>query len=126
MTNAFRIDIPWYQNLCGGQPMEAMVHICCGGRRQNVPLYEASECCGKTVYTTKNRICCGGQIRYRNWFSECCGTQVYDYRSQYCCNGRLQDLPYRQPACCGTEAYDAYYYICCGLGDLRRGHNCRN
>ncbi|KAK2158606.1 hypothetical protein NP493_1787g00014 [Ridgeia piscesae] len=66
MTNAF----PRYQNLCGGQPMRASVHICC--------------------------------------------------------NGRLQDKPYRQPACCGTEAYDAYYYICCGLGDLRRGHNCRN
>ena len=88
---------PRYQNLCGRKPMRATVHICCDG-----------------------------QLQYKNWFSACCGKDVYDYRSQYCCLGRLQDRPYRQPGCCGDQAYDAYYYICCGLGDLRKGRNCRN
>ena len=116
MTNAYRIHIPRYKNRCGGQPMEAMVHICCNGLRQNVPLYEASACCNKTVYTTKDKMCCGGQIRYKNWFSACCGTEVYDYRASTCCNGRLQEKPYRRPACCGTEAYDGYSERCCGVG----------
>ena len=93
MTNA----APRYQHLCGGQPMRATDHICCGG-----------------------------QLQYKNWFSECCGTEVFDYRSQYCCNGVLQEKPNRRPACCGTKAYDAYSEICCGLGDIRKGHNCRN
>ena len=122
MTNAFYLPVPWtrYLNRCGGQPMEAMVHVCCDGRRQNVPLYEASECYGKTVYTTKDKMCCGRRIRYKNWFSACCGTDAYDDRGHFCCLGLIHENTYRQPACCGDQPFEGQYYRCCVQSDIRR------
>ncbi|XP_071834463.1 uncharacterized protein [Apostichopus japonicus] len=87
---------------CGpeNRPFHPESQLCCDGVVKGKTERSRASCCGNTIFSENEEICCQGKLhRALPGVTSCCGEDVYDIDDEICCNNQIYETAQSPEEC---------------------------